>query len=389
VKVAYLTPSLSRHAGGLMDAVRRPAQQLAARGVEVQVLTLADDRTAEDLPAWAGVAARAVTRRGPRSFGYSPELRPALGRAAPDVLHSHGLWQYPSLLARDWTRRGRCRPHVVSPHGMLEPWALANARLKKRLAAVAFERANLSEAACIHALCGPEADAIRAYGVRTPVCVVPNGVDIPEHGCDAPAPWAGTVAEGREVLLYLGRIHPKKGLAGLLNAWAAVKRRGSGASWALVVAGWDQNGHEAELRRLGESLGVGGTVHFAGPLFGDAKHAAYANATAFALPSYSEGLPLVVLEAWAAGLPVLATPACNLPEGFEAGAALPILPDPGRIAEGLNTLFEMNAGERSEMGARGRELVRRRFTWDAVADDLLGVYRWVLDGGAPPAAVRS
>src|SRR5690606_14930940 len=201
---------------------------------------------------------------------------------------------------------------------------------------------------CLHALNEAEARAIRAFGLNNPICVVPNGVDPPPDVARARPAWAEQVAQDRRILLFLGRLHPKKGLGNLLCAWKEVRSRATD-DWLLVVAGWDQGGHERRLRRLAEEYGIAPTLRFVGPQFGDDKAASLALADAFVLPSVSEGLPVAVLEAWSHGLPVLMTEACNLPEGFAAGAALAIGPDPAGIALGLRRLFAMSDAERRAM----------------------------------------
>lgn len=376
-----LTASLSRQAGGLFDAVRGLAGGLqAAGGVQVSAVGLADAMTAADAPAWAGVATRACAVRGPAALGYAPALARALRESEADLLHLQGLWMYPSAAALRWSGRTR-RPVVVSPHGMLDPWAVRHARWKKRLVGALYEHRNLRRAACLHALCDAEARAIRAYGLRGPVCVIPNGVDLPAPAGAADPPWAGAVPAGAKVAFYLGRLHPKKNLEALLRAWAQAARAGDG--WWLVIAGWDQSGHERRLRQCVEALNVP-RVCFSGPQFGDAKDACFRHADAFVLPSLSEGLPMAVLEAWAYGLPVLMTAACNLPEGFEAGAALEIGTDPAAIARGLQALFEHSDPARRAMGERGRALVQRRYTWPRIGEQMLAVYRWALGDGPRP-----
>ncbi len=144
-----------------------------------------------------------------------------------------------------------------------------------------------------------EARAIRSYGLRNPVCVIPSGVDLPADDPPGPPAWAPE-AGGHRVLLFLGRLHPKKGLLNLVRAWAKVQadRPAGAADWVLVIAGWDQGGHEARLRRLIDELGAAGTIRLVGPQFGDQKAASLAFADAFVLPSLSEGLPVAMLEAW-------------------------------------------------------------------------------------------
>jgi glycosyltransferase involved in cell wall biosynthesis len=389
MKVAFLVGSVSRRGAGVSESVRGLAQALVKTpgGIDVVVLAARDPDTERDLPLWGRVPVFAGAVAGPRSFGYVPGLRRRLAAENPDLVHVEGLWMYPSVACSGWARAAG-RPYVVTPSGMLDAWALRNSAWKKRAAGWLFERRNLKGAACLHALCEAEVRAIRGYGLSNPVCVVPNGVDLPSDPATQDPPWASSLPEGSRVLLFLGRLHPKKGLRPLLRAWAATRASGSDG-WRLVIAGWDQGGHEAELRQLAEALGLTGQVHFVGPQFGWAKAATLARADAFVLPSLSEGVPVSALEAWAYRLPVLMSAHCNLPEGFAAGAALPVEPTDRSIAAALAELFRMSDSTRRAMGERGRRLVEARFSWPRVALAIRHVYEWVLGGGSVPDCVRT
>jgi glycosyltransferase involved in cell wall biosynthesis len=265
---------------------------------------------------------------------------------------------------------------------MLDSWALRNARWKKRIAAALYENQHLRGAACLRALSEAEAQSIRSYGLRNPICVIPNGVDWP----DLSESNGKTQSESRKTLLYLGRLHPKKNISNLIHAWNETfnSQPGSGERWVLAIAGWDQGGYESELKHIA----AGTSVVFLGPQFGVDKSEYYRACDAFILPSLSEGLPMTVLEAWAHAKPVLMTPACNLPEGFEANAALRIGTTPEEIAAGLKVLREMSDNDRSQMGNRGRALVAIRFSWPRIGEQMRGVYDWVLGAGAPPQTIR-
>ncbi len=375
MKIGFVTPFLTRSGGGIFTSAQRLAQTLSRENT-VRVFGLDDPAATEDLATWAPLAAESFPVSGPRSFGYAPALGRAVQAAPLDVLHAHGLWMYPSLATRQ-----SGKPYIVSPHGMLDPWALALSPWKKRCAALFFQDTQLHRAACLHALCPAEAESIRAYGLTNPICVIPNGIDLPPPVHD-PAPWAEEIPSGEKVLLYLGRLHPKKGLPNLLRAWTAVADPG----WHLVLAGWDQGGHESELKRLAEEVRAP-RVHFPGPLFGPAKSAAYHHAAAFVLPSLSEGLPMVILEAWAHAKPVLMTDACNLPAGLARGAALRITAEVEDLAHGLRTLTALPREEREAMGARGRQLAEEDFSWPKIASDFCAVYDWILHRGPHPACV--
>ena len=144
---------------------------------------------------------------GPRSFGYARPMGSALRRFQPEIQHIHGIWMYYSLV----NYRYHCRehkPYIISPHGMLDSWALANSAWKKRLVGWVFEKKHLARASCLHALCTPELIAIRNFGLTNPVCIIPNGIDLPERQGYV-APWEEEIA-GKKILLYLGRLAPEK-----------------------------------------------------------------------------------------------------------------------------------------------------------------------------------
>jgi poly(glycerol-phosphate) alpha-glucosyltransferase len=395
MKTLCLMDGVSRANGGIFEAERRLQQMLSARpGLDIEVLGLRDAMTDADLAAWAPLIPRAFAVRGPRAWGYAPDLASALARSEAELGYVAGLWKYPMLAAHRWSRATR-KPLVIAPHGMLEPWAVRHSGFKKKIAGALFQNAQLRESACLRALCPAEVASFRTYGLRNPVCVVPNGVDLPSL-TEGAAPRHPHFPPGRKVLLYLGRIHDKKGLAPLLDGWA--RARSAAADWILAIAGWDQGAHEAELKRQADALGLrwsdgsradpAAAVLFPGPQFGAEKTACYASCDAFVLPSFSEGLPMVVLEAWAHAKPVLMTPACNLPEGFAESAALRIEPQGDSIAEGLRTLFGLPAHELAAMGKAGRALVERKFDWRTVAAQMAEVYQWILGGGTRPACVE-
>jgi len=389
LRVAILAGTLGRSAGGVAEAVRGTARALAAQEALTVGVFGGVEPTGEALgEEWAPVCPETFRNAGPASFGYRPGLVKALMSGDYDVLHVAGLWMYQSCAALAWSRRTGGK-RLVAPHGMLEPWALNNSRLKKQIAWRVFEGANVRGASCIHALNMAEAGAVRALGLRNPICVIPNGVCSPPAEPPKSAPWARTVAAGKKVVVHLGRFHRKKNLLSLIQAWGKIQRRcrPSAAEWLLVLAGWDQEGYAAQVLGAAREAHVDDSVSVLGPMHGDQKHAFLSHASAFVLPSLSEGLPVTVLEAWSYALPVLMTPECNLPFGFDAGAAIPITTQSDGIAEGLLRLFSMSDSERSEMGCRGRNLAEKQFSWDIVAAEMRAVYEWLLAGGTPPDRV--
>lgn len=253
MRLAVVTDCLSREAGGMFDAVRRMTQELhSGGGVAIRVIG-GDDSAGRDLLEWRPLEVEIVKHYGPRSLGYSPELVDALRRHQPSIIEGHGLWKHTSVAVLRASRAIGC-PYVVHPHGMLDPWAVRHSYWKKLLADLVYERRHLEGAACLRALNRSEANAFRAYGLRNPICIVPNGVDLPStnqssenrDGVRLDHSECGNdgvpVLDGQKVLLYLGRVHPKKNIKGLLNAWASLRTRLGRDHWVLAVAGWDQGG---------------------------------------------------------------------------------------------------------------------------------------------------
>ena len=387
MKVAQLVDVVSSSGGGVFELAWGVAQAAACGRLASHLYGIADGAFPTEDPGQVTVhAARPI---GPRALYFAPSLLPRLMRGQVDLLHAHGLWTPQALVTRLWSARTR-RPYVVSVHGMLDPWALHRSRVRKRLVAALYERGRLRGAACVHALGPFETAALRAFGVAGAVCEIPGAVELPPEASSGPPPWPAPLEAGRPVLLYLGRLHPKKGLLLLLAGFARARQRApeSAAAWRLAIAGWGEEGQAATLARLAAELGIGADVILIGPLRGAARGAVYRASQAYVLPSLSEGLPLTVLEAWAERLPVLMTDACNLPCGFEAAAAVRMGPGADGVAAALLELFSMSDADRQAMGRRGRALVERRFSWPVVGPQFVEVYSWLAGGGARPASVR-
>ena len=393
MRVLSVLESVSRVDGGIFEAELALQRELARDpGMVVDVVALRDEFSEADAARWLPLKPRVAKIFGPSGFGYSAGLMDLMDREA-DLAYCAALWKYPAWAAMRWQNM-TSKPVIVAPHGSLDTWALQNSRWKKKIASLLFKTKQLKQATCFRALCQAEADAIRDYGLKQRIEVVPNWVELPE-GLTAEDTES---SEGIKRLLFLGRIHPKKGLSGLLKAWAKIQKTKSGIQnyreWQLVIAGWDQGGHEGELglKVVQRSKHVpcsataqeaeGEDVVFYGPAFGSEKEQLLRRADAFVLPSLSEGLPMSVLEAWAYGLPVVMTPECHLPEGFASQAALEIRN--GKTGDskwsGLQQMLDMSDSDRIEMGRRGRRLVEEKFTWPKVAAQMKALYEEILRG---------
>ncbi|MDF7799401.1 glycosyltransferase [Pontiellaceae bacterium B1224] len=406
---------LSRSAGGLFYAMSSLCKAMHDQGVGVSVYGRADPHTDSDRAQWGNVSTVQYQSYGPLQTSF--QLRRLLKQNSPDLIHQHGIWLDDQWAALQWQSATK-RPVIISPHGMLDPWALQNSTLKKKVVGNLFADRSLREATCLHALCQSEAASIRAYGLKNPIAIIPNGIELPEIGgrnagggdqrteIDFSNPKPQTINRKKQ-LLFLGRIHPKKGLKELLEAWSMVQSKNPKAfsGWQLLIAGWDDGNHLEGLKEQASQLGFSWSdavsekslpsdiyppsseLYFLGPKFGAEKEALLRSVDAFILPSFSEGLPMSVLEAWSYELPVVMTEFCNIPEGFSAKAAIRVEPDFSSVAEGLNELFSFSNEERWQLGRNGRKLVERSFTWTQIAQDMKAVYQWCL-GGPVPSVIK-
>jgi glycosyltransferase involved in cell wall biosynthesis len=361
MKIFALTRYLSVRGGGIPPAMLRLYERLADKGLDIVL-------AASDAPEYVSKQLRVIVHKslGPRSFLFSPDLLRILGRERPELVHLHGLWTYGSVASQIWQQRTG-NPLVISPHGMLDKWALRVGGFKKRIAGTVYEWPNLRNATCIHALSEGEARCLADLGFGDRVVKIASGIEIPKS--------VKQPSLSHNIVAYLGRLHPKKGILEVIIAWSVIKKKLSAGArrWQLVIAGWDDGGHEAELRRTVRQYGLESDVVFLGPVFGADKEKLYAGADAVVLASYSEGLPMSVLEAWAFGKPVFMTEHCNLPEGFRAGAAFKVTTDPNNIADVLFNVLR-NPTLLASAGQAGQALAETSFNWIAISEQWGSLY---------------
>lgn len=375
-------PHFAARHGGITAVVPQLASHLAApQRFSIDVAAFCD-------PDEQGVLAdpRLTLQRWPasraawlRSAGLRRRFRSALQTA--DGLHIHGLWEASSVVAAH-TARALRKPYVLSAHGMLEPWALANKGAKKKVYSALVERANVDGAACLHALTQDEAEDYRRFGSKRPIAVIPNGVSVPESTRSYVFLDRFPELRGKRIILFLGRIHFKKGLDLLVKAWSMLAADFPDA--VLVMAGPDSENSLAAVQAALEENGIADRVLFTGLLLEEMKWSGLAAATAFVLPSYSEGFSVAILEAMGMGRPVIVTTACHLPEVQRFGGGWEIRPEALELFAALQDALGNSPERNAEIGRRGQRLVQQHFSWAAVSAQMTELYRWVL-GGARPA----
>lgn len=376
IRVAHVTTGLSATGAGVHEAVAGLVKRLGEHSeVEPQVVGVFTDgeNWLRDRKRWEGIPVIARQGRGASRF---LAINAAVDRIDPrtvDIVHAHGLWDGAVVAGERLARKAGC-PLVVSPHGMLEPWAFRHSRLKKCVPWHLWERRALASADVLEAKSGMEATGFPLVGLYNTVAVIPVGLDPPPEAPKSPR------QAGLRRCVFLSRMHVKKGIDILLEAWA----RARPVQWQLTIAGPDESGITPSLRDLASRLGIAGEVDFIGPVHGNAKWSLLRSADLFVLPSRSENFGIVVPEAMAVGVPCIATTATPWSLLQEEGLGWCVDPCPDALARALHQAISMPPTALEAMGDRGKAFVTARFSWETIARETVGLYHWLMMGGEPP-----
>ena len=381
MKILHVVPTYypAVRYGGPIVSVRGLVRSLAARGHDVHVYTTnVDGPSNTDLPLSSLLNLDGVSVwYFPTAMGRRVYRSPSMGRALYmnitdfDIVHTHSVFLWPTTIAARAARTHNI-PHVLAPRGMLVASLIRRKSwLAKRAWIAAFERRNIEAAAALHATSQQEADDIERLGLTYQrMIIVPNGTEFPDSTSAKNRNKESAIRE-RPTILFLGRVNWKKGLDRLIRAMSHLR----GAH--LVVAGDEDEGYRNTLEALAGQLGVGSRVRFLGPVHGARKWELLESAQVLALPSYSENFGNVILEAMAAGCPVVVTPEVGLADVVhESGAGVVVLGDPLPLARALQGVLADESAARA-MGEAGRRIARERFSWQVVAGEMENVYEQI------------
>lgn len=400
MRVLHVISGISRAAGGPSRSVQGLVAGLNVAGVETWLMTLN-----HGVEPWI----EGVTR-----FENGGVFEEVVQRVGPDIVHLQGIWSMALHRCAVVCRRLGIK-YVIAPRGMLEPWSLQQKWLKKRIARWLYQDKDLKCAAALHATAESEAEQIRCLGFKNPIIVSPNGVNVPKESLAvsrrnrrlsvardssepsrAAASAESLVGDGKRRVLFVSRMHPKKGVMELVEAWSKLS---SASSVCSVVKDWrcelvyTVNGdfereYEAKVKAKVKESGLEDQFIFTGALNDDEKWQAYARADLFVLPTYSENFGIVVAEALYAGVPVITTKGTpwgeldtakcgkwiDLPTEGSNPSAWPVL------VAALREMMSLSDDERHQMGANGQRLVEEKYTWDAVVKAMVKGYEEVLHG---------
>ncbi|MFA4903620.1 MAG: glycosyltransferase [Desulfobaccales bacterium] len=387
MKILHVIANLAPRYGGPSKACWEMARAVARLGHEVSIYTTNQDGPKElavplDSPVHRdGVAIHYFPIQPPRFWGTSLPLARALRQKIPavDLVHLHSLYLFHNLVAGYYCRQYAI-PYLMRPQGTLDPFIYRRHRWRKRLMEIMFEHRNIRRAAALHFTTAEEAELASPFTFQTPGLVVPLGFDSAELAL-LPEPGRFRVRHpelaDKRIILFFGRVNFKKGLDILVKAFGAVARKRQDVH--LVIAGPDNEGWGDKVRAWLSEAGLLGRTTFTGMLLGPEKLAVLRDADMFVLPSYSENFGIAVIEAMAAGLPVIISDKVNIWREVQAGGAGRVVPcDAGPLAEQILELLAQPELAR-QMGLNGRTLVQERFQWPRIAQNLAAAYAQIID----------
>ena len=381
MKILIVIPALGNVYGGTSKIVLELAESIGKLGVNVDVVaTNANgEKTLDvDLNQWIiqkHYRVRYFSYLDFLDYKFTLSMSQWLfsNVSSYNLVHTHAIFSYPVLVAY-WMCQLHKIPYLATPHGMLEPWALAYKIWKKKLYFNWLEKPALQKASAIQMLAAPEAERIKNLDLKPPLVIVPNGIHR-EDFASLPDPeifyQQFPETKNKRLIIFLGRIDPKKGLDLLAPAFAQAYQKFPDTH--LIIAGPDNTGFLPTAQSYFIKAGCSHAVTLTGMLTGNIKYAALAAATIYVAPSYSEGFSMSVLEGMAAGLPCVITTGCNFPEAGEAEAAIIVNIDVGSIAKAIIQLLKDDQ-QAKNMGYRARQFILDNYTWDKIALKMVSVY---------------
>lgn len=328
----------------------------------------------------AGVSVRVVSDVGPwsRSLPWATLVRDhrGSGRERDRLIHNHGLWRLANTSA-SFAARSLGIPEVVSTHGMLQPEALGHRKWKKLPYWWLIEKRRIAGAAALYATAENEATTLKDLGFKNPIAIVPHGIRLPDE-----AQW--TPQSRREnVVLFLGRLHPIKGLENLFAAWQEAGVSG----WKLRLAGPDEDGYWQRLKSVATALRLDDQIAYVGEVAAQDRWKLLRNCAYLVLPSKSENFGLVVAESLACETPVIASAGTPWRILAEERCGWWVSGDVSSLAAAIREAANLSHDERQAFGQRGRALVESKYELTAVTHQVVGLYNWLLGNGDRPPFV--
>ncbi len=374
MRVIHTVPGVIKEAGGPSYSVLRLCDSLVEIGADVSLATLAWPQTISQRP----YIKQFRFGIGPRRLGISPDMKSWLKsqvKTGMEIVHNHSLFMMPNVYSGQVCRNSHAKL-IVSPRGTFSGWALQRNALIKQIFWRFLQGPAVREAACFHVTSYSEYLDVRRMGFTQPVCVIPNGIDIPPLEFKPKMP--------RRKVLFLGRIHPVKGIDILLNAWSVLE--GRFPEWDLEILGPSSDGYQQKMMGLARDLNLT-RVSFGGAVYGVDKVKAYQSAELFVLPTHTENFGVAVAEALASAIPVVVTKGAPWRGLEKHGAGWWIDNGAASLVHNMDLAMRTDPTVLAKMGRAGREWMIREYSWGDIGQSMFSVYGWIMHGGQRPESI--
>lgn len=374
MKVLTFISSIDLTGGGPSRSVPMLVKGLAEVGVDITLMTFCSDDM--NTHALDGTTAKLKVLEPGTSAKYLEEY---ILSERFDLIQMQSLW------AKSYHQVARIArkhdiPYIITPRGMLEPWSLSQKKWKKKLAMKLYQKADLQKAACIFTTAEMETRHIRDLGIKTPCSVIPNGIETEGYPCRK------TVEGVKKQILFLSRIHVKKGIELLIDSFTNLYK--NFVDWSVVIVGNGDAEYIESLKLKVKGLGMQGSIKILPPVFGEAKTKLYQESSLFCLPSYSENFGMVIAEAMSCGVPVITTTNCPWEILNETNTGWCIDLSVDNLEKTLQKALSLTPANLFEMGQRASKLVNEKFNYLNVAARTKELYEWILNKTEKPSFVR-
>lgn len=374
MKILQTIAGFGAKSGGTSTCTYDLVTALNQLNCQTDILTLKPNDPTNHLMGVGEQWIKALPYDGKTPFGYSHNIVHYLNTTDYDLYHTNGLWMYCNHITASIARK-KGKPYVITPHGMLYPQALARSAWKKKLMMYLCFDKDIREANCIHATCMQEMKYYRDLGYKNPVAVIANPMPLPDYIDDIKP------ERSKKRIGFLGRLHPRKNVKGLIEAWASLGKATQNAE--LYIMGKGDESYEAYLRELVTTLGLTNVV-FAGFVNGREKFEKLATLTALFVPSDFENFGMIITEALIVKTPVMASLGTPWEELNARHCGWWVNNDIHTLAQTMEEVFSLSDEELLAMGERGRQLVIEKYSSVQVATQMKHLYEWILNGGEKP-----
>lgn len=377
--ILFATGDVASQSSGPYLSLKDTAKELSTRGHSVHVIGTYRGVVAT-VNDWS-VNITGFRSYGPRSLHFAPAVKPWLlsSRQSFDVVSLQGVWLHLNHDVSKWAKKNRI-PLMMTAHGNFNPFALNMSKLKKNIAQLTYMREVFSSVDCYQALTFTEYKALRDFGIKKPIAIIPNGLNVGGNISSSKIQSIPLEAQNMaRICLYLGRLHPIKGVERLIYSWSKINKS---ADWHLVIAGDGDDQYVQSLRNIAQVCGCR-NIHFIGAIYGKQKLDWISCSEFLALPSYSEAFPMTVLEGLSFLKTSLVTKACGLSELAVRKAIVETPDDDDSFKAGLDLMLHMSKEEISMLGKIGYGHVKDNYSWDRIASKIEDTYEWMLGGPRP------